>query len=51
MGEHAATDRATNFEIFKYLLEKFRSTIDNKSSDHVEIAMAIKGYGCFAAVS
>jgi hypothetical protein len=25
--------------------------MDDKSSGHVEQAMAIKGYGCFAAVS
>ena len=51
IAERAAEDRPTNLAIFKYLIQKFRAIIDNKSSGHVELSLAIKGYGCFAAVS
>ena len=49
--EKAATDRPTNLAIFKFLIQKFRAIMDDKTSGHVDLALAIKGYGCFAAVS
>ena len=51
MVENASADRTTNLAIFKFFLQQFRATMDDKTSGHVEQAMAIKGYGCFAAVS
>ena len=44
-------DHKTNLTIFKFLIQKFRVVIDNQSSSHDELAMAIKGYSYFAAVS
>ena len=49
--EGASKDKQTNAAIFKDFVRNFRSIIDNKSSGHRELAVAIKGYGYFAAVS
>ena len=51
MKENASKDKTSNFAIFKYIIQKFRAVIDNKLSGHVELALAIQGYGYFAAVS
>ena len=49
--ENAAKDRESNAAIFKEFIQNFRAIIDSKESGHKELAVAIKGYGFFAAVS
>ena len=49
--ENAAQDRESNAAIFKEFIQNFRAIIDSKESGHKELAVAIKGYGFFAAVS
>lgn len=50
MAENAEKDRAANLAIFKFFIQKFRAIIDEKSSGPTELALAVNGYGCFAAV-
>ena len=48
--ENAAGDSATNLRIFKHFVLKFREVISDKSSSYLDLALAVKGYGYFAAV-
>ncbi len=49
--ENAPKDRSANLKIFKYFVLRFREVISNKSSGYMNLALAVKGYGYFAAVS
>ena len=49
--EEASKDHKTNAAIFREFIKNFRAIIDSKTSGHRELAVAIKGYGYFAAVS
>lgn len=40
----------SHFLFFQFFIQKFRDIMDNSSSGSKEIAIAIKGYGYFAAV-
>lgn len=48
--EEADKDRKANAAIFKDFIRNFRAIIDSKTTGHRELAVAIKGYGYFAAV-
>ena len=49
--EGAAKERQSSYTpVFREFIKKFRAIIDNPSSDHRELTVAIKGYGFFAAV-
>ena len=49
--ERACEDHDTCYTIFKDFITKFRAIIDSQSSNNRQLAVAIKGYGYFAAVS
>ena len=49
--ENAVKDRQTNADIFRAFIMRFRKIMDNQTSGHKELSMAIQGYGYFAAVS
>ena len=51
IAENASKDRQSNAEIFKDFIMRFRKIMDSQTSGHKELAMAIQGYGYFAAVS
>ena len=50
VAESASEDKASMMKVLKFFLEKFREVMDDKTSSHVEQAMAVRGYGCFASV-
>ena len=50
VAENASRDRSTNLKIFKHFVLKFREVISDKSSSYLDLALAVKGYGYFAAV-
>lgn len=47
----AVKDRQSYAAVFRDFIKKFRVIIDNQTSSHRELTVAIKGYGYFAAVS
>ena len=49
--EGGEEQRQRNAGIFKDFIKKFRAIIDGEFTGHRELAVAIKGYGYFAAVS
>ena len=57
MSEHltrtAGDDNVTvaNKRVFWDLVKRFRVLIDNPSSDYKQLAVAVRGYSYFAAVS
>ena len=48
--EGAEKDCQLYAEVFRDFIKNFRKIIDNSKSSHRELAVAIKGYGYFAAV-
>ena len=49
--EKASEEHDACYTIFKEFITKFRAIIDSQSSNNRQLAVAIKGYGYFAAVS
>lgn len=48
--ENASKDPGDTLAIFKYFVVQFREIISNKSCGYLEVALAVTGYGYFAAV-